>query len=104
MLCVDVDECYENPRICLNGRCENTQGSYRCLCEAGFSVSADGAFCVDTNECSVTGMCSSGKCVNMDGSYRCVCDSGFRLSHDRRQCIGKFYDNSGIEYEFFCFC
>ena len=25
--CVDVDECLENPRVCLKGRCRNTKES-----------------------------------------------------------------------------
>lgn len=84
----DVDECYENPKICLNGRCENVPGSYRCKCQNGFTLSSDGAFCIDTDECTETGMCSNGKCVNMEGTFKCVCDSGFKLSYDRAQCIG----------------
>lgn len=86
---LDVDECFENPRICLNGACENTPGSYECVCLPGFTTSADGTFCIDTDECADTGMCSNGKCINVDGSFTCVCDSGFRLSPDRKRCIGK---------------
>jgi fibulin 1/2 len=33
--CVDVDECLENPRVCLKGRCRNTKGAYVCECEPG---------------------------------------------------------------------
>ena len=29
----NIDECYENPNICLNGgTCEDLHGSYRCVC------------------------------------------------------------------------
>lgn len=84
----DIDECYENPRICLNGRCQNIPGSHRCICLPGFTLSEDGTFCIDKDECAETGMCSNGKCVNVDGSFTCVCDSGFRLSPDRKKCVG----------------
>ena len=83
-----LDECAENPRICLNGRCENVPGSFECVCEEGFSSSAVGPFCVDMDECGQNGMCDNGKCINMDGSFKCVCDSGYKLSSDGKTCIG----------------
>ena len=61
----DINECIENPRICLNGHCENTPGSYHCICQSGFTPSRDNTFCVDMDECSTSGMCENGKCVNM---------------------------------------
>ena len=85
---IDLDECAENPRICLNGRCENVAGSFECVCEEGFSSSAVGPFCVDMDECGQNGMCDNGKCINMDGSFKCVCDSGYKLSSDGKTCIG----------------
>ena len=42
----DIDECNENGRICLNGQCINKPGSYRCVCNRGYQLSPDGAFCV----------------------------------------------------------
>lgn len=43
---LDIDECKENGRICIRGRCENTPGSYRCTCQDGFIPSPDGDFCL----------------------------------------------------------
>lgn len=89
ILFLDVDECYENPKICLNGKCRNTPGSYICECQPGYTVSPDGTFCTDINECEKRpGLCSNGKCANTEGSYKCVCDSGYRLTPDRQNCIG----------------
>ena len=42
----DIDECTENGRICLNGDCMNTPGSYRCICQRGYELSPDEAFCL----------------------------------------------------------
>ena len=89
----DLDECYENPRICLSGRCENTPGSYKCTCLDGFTPSIDQAFCVDRDECVDTGMCENGHCLNMDGSFKCVCNPGFRLGPTGKHCIGMYDSN-----------
>ncbi|KAL1454134.1 hypothetical protein WDU94_010415 [Cyamophila willieti] len=79
------------PFICLNGRCDNTIGSYRCACQPGYSPSPDGGFCVDLDECATAAdrarRCENGKCVNTDGSYKCVCDSGYRLAPDTKSCV-----------------
>ena len=38
LLHTDVDECTESPVVCAGAeRCDNTRGSYQCLCEAGYS-------------------------------------------------------------------
>lgn len=41
----DLDECVANGRICNNGRCVNTEGSFHCVCNAGFEISPDGKNC-----------------------------------------------------------
>ena len=49
--CVDIDDCRENPLICLHGRCRNTVGSYICECESGYLHSSDGGkYSVDLAE------------------------------------------------------
>jgi len=40
----DVDEC-EGAGQCSNGQCINTDGGYRCVCDAGYHVTADGTDC-----------------------------------------------------------
>ncbi|KAG7256918.1 hypothetical protein CRUP_008888 [Coryphaenoides rupestris] len=76
--CQHVNECGFPERVC-SQRCMNTHGSYRCYCEPGYALAADGHTCTDKDEC-VTGAngCSRhASCVNTDGSYACRCGEGY---------------------------
>ena len=44
----DIDEC-QTPGICMNGRCINGEGSFRCECPPGLAIGVDGRVCVDTH-------------------------------------------------------
>lgn len=44
----DIDECH-TPGICMNGRCINSEGSFRCECPPGLAIDIDGRVCVDTH-------------------------------------------------------
>ena len=46
LLFSDLDECTEIPGICANGRCENTDGSFRCVCQEGYILNQDKSFCI----------------------------------------------------------
>ena len=37
----DIDECSEDPDICLDGQCQNFIGGYHCRCNEGFRESTD---------------------------------------------------------------
>lgn len=43
---VDVNECEVFPGVCTNGRCLNTQGSFRCECAEGLTLDSTGRTCV----------------------------------------------------------
>ncbi|XP_027901001.1 latent-transforming growth factor beta-binding protein 1-like isoform X3 [Xiphophorus couchianus] len=74
--CFDVDECQQNP--CSNGRCENSPGSFRCVCYHGYRLA--GNTCEDVDECVDPLQCPGQECVNMPGSYRCSpCQPGLGL-------------------------
>lgn len=42
----DIDECIVNGVMCRNGRCVNTEGSFQCICNAGFELTSDGKNCI----------------------------------------------------------
>uniref|UniRef100_A0A3P9PRX1 Fibrillin 1 n=1 Tax=Poecilia reticulata TaxID=8081 RepID=A0A3P9PRX1_POERE len=73
--------------MCRNGRCVNTEGSFQCICNAGFELTPDGKNCVDHDECATTNMCLNGMCINEDGSFKCICKPGFTLAPTGRYCI-----------------
>lgn len=43
---VDINECEVFPGVCTNGRCLNTQGSFRCECAEGLTLDSTGRTCV----------------------------------------------------------
>ena len=45
----DVDECSESRRMCESGRCENTHGSYTCICDNGYAVQGTSTVCTGNN-------------------------------------------------------
>ncbi|CAK8693060.1 unnamed protein product [Clavelina lepadiformis] len=71
---VDINECRNNP--CVNGKCMNVVGSFRCICMTGFTLDESGVRCVDVNECD-RDACGHGTCTNTQGSFECECDEGF---------------------------
>ncbi|XP_051869024.1 latent-transforming growth factor beta-binding protein 2-like [Pristis pectinata] len=87
--CIDVDECV-NATICgTHGYCENTDGSFRCLCDQGFEVPARGQACVDINECEMmNGVCGRALCENFEGSFFCICmDENEDFDPAKGQCV-----------------
>lgn len=44
----DINEC-EDFRLCANGRCINTEGSFQCQCYSGFQRTQEGSHCEGTN-------------------------------------------------------
>uniref|UniRef100_A0A8D8X304 Fibrillin-2 n=1 Tax=Cacopsylla melanoneura TaxID=428564 RepID=A0A8D8X304_9HEMI len=78
----DIDECITIPDLCQHGKCINTQGSYRCVCNKGYKLYQGDTKCKDVNECEqYPGICAH-TCTNTEGSYSCGCHPGFELSYD----------------------
>ncbi|XP_072453332.1 fibrillin-2-like isoform X3 [Notamacropus eugenii] len=73
----DVNECLENPGICLNGQCINTHGLFGCECPVDYNLDYSPIHCVDTHECSVESPCGNGTYINVMESFECNCSDGF---------------------------
>lgn len=111
----DIDEC-SFADICVNGRCRNIPGLFRCLCDPGYELDRSGGNCTgmtsshtspvsgvrllssecplsrpasDVNECADPTTCISGLCVNTPGSYICNCPPDFELNPTGVGCVGK---------------
>ncbi|XP_062417822.1 fibrillin-1 [Pungitius pungitius] len=74
----DINECRMINSLCSNGRCRNTVGSFRCLCNNGYALDSDGRNCTDIEECHISpDLCGQGRCVNTLGDFKCECFEGY---------------------------
>uniref|UniRef100_A0A8C5EPM3 Latent transforming growth factor beta binding protein 1 n=1 Tax=Gouania willdenowi TaxID=441366 RepID=A0A8C5EPM3_GOUWI len=55
----NVDECIEKTELCFpHGKCHNTEGSYTCVCDSGFTASIDMPICEGKNNSTRTSLLS----------------------------------------------
>ncbi|XP_040041593.1 nephronectin [Gasterosteus aculeatus] len=80
----DVNECGFVERPCSH-RCMNTHGSYRCYCEPGYALSADGYTCAREAACFSL-RCQFGCQMERGGAVRCLCPPGLHLAADSKTC------------------
>ncbi|XP_074851141.1 fibrillin-2 [Carettochelys insculpta] len=74
----DINECKAFPGMCMNGKCRNTVGSFKCRCNSGFALDMEERNCSDIDECRISpDICGSGTCVNTPGSFECECFEGY---------------------------
>ena len=120
-----MNECLINNGNCSQS-CINTNGSYICSCDLGYTLGADRFTCngkvkwnihlspcivtciyyvcclKDIDECSMfNGNCSQ-VCINKMGSYGCSCQSGYQLATNNRTCDGEFMNIIQIRITFDC--
>ena len=76
---IDVNECSDNTHSCdANAECTNTQGSYTCECNHGYT--GDGFECTNINECATdtANDCDErAQCTDTEGGYTCDCPDGW---------------------------
>ncbi|XP_058380273.1 hemicentin-2 [Diceros bicornis minor] len=97
-VCTDLDECRVR-NLCQHA-CQNTEGSYRCLCPAGYRLLPSGKNCQDINECEEDGIeCGPGQmCFNTRGSYQCVdtpCPANYRQGSSPGTCFRRCSQDCG---------
>ncbi|XP_065677586.1 uncharacterized protein LOC105849839 isoform X2 [Hydra vulgaris] len=87
--CIDHNECVNSNPCWKNSVCENTVGSYICLCKNGWYLGTDNISCYDINECVNLNPCSwnNSICENIEGSYLCLCANGWLLGYDNISCV-----------------
>ncbi|WAR04750.1 MLP-like protein [Mya arenaria] len=85
--CLDVNECTTANPCSSNSVCVNTEGSYRCDCNAGFRLSStDRNVCNDIDECSESTSGCAQICTNTAGGFNCSCVPGYTLDADEKAC------------------
>ena len=82
-----INECLTDRGGCSHS-CINTEGSYECICPAGYRLNRPSNSCVDLNECRYEDPCEH-RCINTPGSHYCQCEEGYALYADIH-CAGKF--------------
>ncbi|XP_041371795.1 fibrillin-2-like isoform X2 [Gigantopelta aegis] len=83
--CEDVNECQTSTNCPTNSTCENTIGSYKCVCNSGFRYDRSG-ICIDIDECIEQSYDCSQQCLNHVGGYSCQCYDGYSLLTDGSSC------------------
>ncbi|XP_070549910.1 fibrillin-1-like [Ptychodera flava] len=76
--CTDIDECIIGQHNCtVLQQCINEEGSFQCVCLAGFGSSSGD--CQDVDECATDNPCHiNGTCTNTIGYFKCECNEGFQ--------------------------
>ena len=88
----DINECLNNA-VCTGSHvsCINIEGSFVCVCEAGFARPSENFDCADIDECILDENTCSGPfevCVNEVGNFSCQCESaGFQRATDLADCF-----------------
>ncbi|XP_026793954.3 nephronectin [Pangasianodon hypophthalmus] len=82
----DINECGRPSRPCSHS-CMNTPGSFRCYCDPGYTLDADGKSCNRPEKPDCTRLhCQLGCQIGSNGALICSCPPGLQLALDKRTC------------------
>ena len=84
----DINECSSNTNGC-DHVCTNTEGSFQCSCNDGYTLSTNGRSCLVIDECSAGTHNCQQLCINTNGGFVCNCNSGYQLTSDGYSCFGE---------------
>ncbi|KAK2158335.1 hypothetical protein NP493_1807g00024 [Ridgeia piscesae] len=71
----DINECNNNP-CDEHANCTNTFGTFKCVCQAGYTQ-YNATVCKDLDECESVPCQNGGDCVNGNNAYSCSCEPGY---------------------------
>uniref|UniRef100_A0A8C5DRK8 Matrilin-4-like n=1 Tax=Gouania willdenowi TaxID=441366 RepID=A0A8C5DRK8_GOUWI len=80
-----MDLCLEAEHGCEH-ICENSPGSYQCLCRPGFTLNQDQKTCTVIDYCSFGNHTCDHECESVLNGFHCSCKPGFRLLEDGKSC------------------
>ncbi|XP_033127863.1 low-density lipoprotein receptor-related protein 2-like [Anneissia japonica] len=100
LVCNKIDDCQDqsDEEHCGINECDNAAAnqcahgcvdlptSFRCTCEDGYKLAADGRACEDINECEETPWVCSQICSNAFGTYSCRCVEGYAAEDNGAKC------------------
>ncbi|KAI0210407.1 Mucin-like protein [Lamellibrachia satsuma] len=72
----DIDECTINNPCDSHATCNNTIGTFKCVCQTGFTQ-YNATVCQDLDECESDPCLNGGECQNQDSQYFCICPDGY---------------------------
>ncbi|KAK2165458.1 hypothetical protein NP493_1364g00006, partial [Ridgeia piscesae] len=92
----DIDECSSDP-CDKHAHCNNTIGTFKCICAAGFTQ-FNTTVCQDLDECESDPCANGGDCENRDNAFSCTCLAGYTGTNcetDIDECKHSICKNNG---------